>query len=317
MHPELKNRLRSLAKFFDPNRTMRDLARNSIGRFHYRNARLLSAVDGNRRLAEIVASGMPAAAGKIGASELKVVRHFLLRQQGNAAPYPRRLREEVLVGPGVFPATDAGFDRFCRRWLVALRKVDLLAVWFNRGERRIVADYCPAASLCELTGLEPYYHGEPWSRHLAGKTVLVVSPFARSIEGQYRKRGAVWGAGQQVLPDFDLKTLRCPLSAALIDPTFPDWCTMCDDLAARMARIRFDVVLVGAGALSIPLCATARDLGRIGIHLGGSTQILFGIKGARWDTHPAISPFYNAAWVRPSRDETPALHKAVENGAYW
>ena len=53
------------------------------------------------------------------------------------------------------------------------------------------------------------------------------------------------------------------------------------------------------------------------IHLGGATQILFGIKGHRWDTHDVISSFYNDHWVRPSKEETPEKAKINEEGCYW
>jgi hypothetical protein len=40
-----------------------------------------------------------------------------------------------------------------------------------------------------------------------------------------------------------------------------------------------DLVLVGCGAYSIPLLAWAKEYGKVGIHLGGTIQLLFGIKG--------------------------------------
>ena len=44
----------------------------------------------------------------------------------------------------------------------------------------------------------------------------------------------------------------------------------------------YDVVLIGAGAFSLPLVAHAKRRGKVGIHMGGSLQILFGILGKRW-----------------------------------
>ena len=57
--------------------------------------------------------------------------------------------------------------------------------------------------------------------------------------------------------------------------------------------------------------------GRKAVHLGGATQILFGIKGKRWDAHEVISGLYNEHWVRPSTDETPQRKNVVEGGTYW
>ena len=46
-------------------------------------------------------------------------------------------------------------------------------------------------------------------------------------------------------------------------------------------------------------------------------QLLFGIKGKRWDDHPIISKLYNSAWVRPAESETPPSKSVVEGGSYW
>nr|WP_162051116.1 MULTISPECIES: hypothetical protein [unclassified Lentimonas] len=83
-----------------------------------------------------------------------------------------------------------------------------------------------------------------------------------------------------------------------------------------MANIDFDVALIGAGAWSIPLATHAKALGKIGIHLGGTTQILFGIKGKRWEKggEPA---YYNDSWVRPNAAETRSGVNKIESGCYW
>ena len=65
------------------------------------------------------------------------------------------------------------------------------------------------------------------------------------------------------------------------------------------------------------LAAHARDTGHVAIQMSGATQLLFGIKGRRWDTHPQISKLYNPAWVRPAPAEQPANKQAVEGGSYW
>ena len=49
------------------------------------------------------------------------------------------------------------------------------------------------------------------------------------------------------------------------------------------------------------------------IHAGGATQLLFGIKGKRWDE----CGFYNDYWVRPSEREKPLGYEKVEGGCYW
>ena len=52
--------------------------------------------------------------------------------------------------------------------------------------------------------------------------------------------------------------------------------------------------------------------------LGASVQLLFGIRGARWESSPELRPMLaNPAWVRPAESERPEGFKTVEDGAYW
>jgi hypothetical protein len=152
---------------------------------------------------------------------------------------------------------------------------------------------------------------------LAGKRVLVISPFAATIEQQYRKRRRLWPTNPEVLPDFDLSVLRSPLSAFLAPPEYPDWFAALDAMKEQMASLKFDAVIVGAGAWSLPLVAYGKQLGAWSIHMGGATQLLFGIKGGRWDNFTKVASLYNDDWTRPSTTETPGNVALVEGGCYW
>jgi hypothetical protein len=84
--------------------------------------------------------------------------------------------------------------------------------------------------------------------------------------------------------------------------------------------IDFDICLIGAGAYGLPLAYFAKTIGKQAIHLGGVTQILFGIKGRRWekdDYADSTAKMFNEHWIRPMESETPALKDRVENGCYW
>lgn len=50
-----------------------------------------------------------------------------------------------------------------------------------------------------------------------------------------------------------------------------------------MDAVDYDIVLLGCGAYGFPLAAYAKRRGKQAIHMGGSLQLLFGIKGKRWE----------------------------------
>ena len=45
----------------------------------------------------------------------------------------------------------------------------------------------------------------------------------------------------------------------------------------------YDICLIGAGAYGFPLAAHVKRKGKKAIHLGGALQLLFGVKGKRWE----------------------------------
>ena len=67
------------------------------------------------------------------------------------------------------------------------------------------------------------------------------------------------------------------------------------------------------------ICDFIKRLGKPSIHLGGGNQLLFGIKGGRWngwDDDDSV-PWYNSEeWIRPLPEETPPNTHLMGN-EYW
>ena len=120
-----------------------------------------------------------------------------------------------------------------------------------------------------------------------------------------------------VLPAFELKTIKAVQSIAGEDVPYRDWFEALDSMKAQMDSMDYDIAIIGCGAYGFHLAAHAKRMGKKAVHLGGATQILFGIKGKRWDELPEVSKFYNEYWVYPSPDETPQNKGRVEGGCYW
>lgn len=287
-----------------------------IERAKYFGTPVADAEAGNDYLRDCLATNRPLAAGKIGEVELGALLHRMSRAQATVVDWGRHT-DRLYLNAGVFPPTAEAISRFCDAYGRSLRDLDVLAVWFRFGENRVRKVYAPEARAVQLRALEPYFYAQPWSAALADKRVLVITPFADTVRAQYARREHIWPNNPAVLPKFHLDTLRCPLSAALTAPRFADWTEALEAMQAEMSRREFDVVLVGAGAWGLPLVAHAKRLGRSGLHLGGSTQILFGIRGARWDMNPAFQSFFNDAWVRPEASDRPENFLKIENGCYW
>ncbi len=311
MRDELIDRAKSLLRPIVRHRTL-------VERAKYIGTPILDPQAVDDRIAKSLLEGVPQALGKIGSSELGGLRRF---EGGKGSDGICRRwgwhRRRLNLNAGVYPADDATLSRFCLSYGRTLRELDLLAVWFHLGERRLVTKFASQAALTSLTALEPFYHHRPWSQHLSRKRVLVISPFSETIKSQYARRTEVWRNKPEVLPAFELYTLRCPLSAVLVEPEFPDWFTALKAMQQEMSRRAYDVLIVGAGAWSLPLTAYAKREGKWAIHLGGATQLLFGIRGGRWDDNSFLQTMYNEAWVRPGPADRPRTLSRIENGCYW
>ena len=108
-----------------------------------------------------------------------------------------------------------------------------------------------------------------------------------------------------MLPPFHLQTFRSVQSLAGIQTPFKDWFEAYKFMCEGIAKIDFDVAIVGCGAYGLPIGSFIKgELKKTAIHLGSATQILFGIKGKRWDDIPFFRDhLYNEHWTRPSEDE--------------
>ena len=275
--------------------------------------------EGQDTIADLLVENRPLMISRLGSVELSCLRFYLERRQGTKRPYRSRTCALMANPAGFFPIRDDLLDSFAELYLQELRKSDLMGVWFNLYEDVVCNRYCPDAALVDFDCLEPFRFEKPWSRHLAGRTVLVVHPFAASIRKQYQDKRHLLFTDQAVLPDFELKTLRSVQSIDGVRGRFVTWFDAYRHMCDEVAKISFDICIIGAGAYGLPLAAFVKDLGRQAIHLGGVTQILFGIKGKRWETQYADSTakLFNEHWTRPLPEETPENMNQIEKGCYW
>lgn len=173
-----------------------DLYRGLRFTMKYRGVDILPAAAGNDLARDLLESGQPFLFGRCGATEMRTVADWL---QNGGHNFTDRTRADIRNLSGVFPTDDATLDKFCRLYVKTAQSAELLALW-NVGAEREVIRGCDATRFTELRALEPYYHARPWSAALAGKRVLVVHPFRRTILAQYEKRTQLF-PGKDVLPE--------------------------------------------------------------------------------------------------------------------
>lgn len=276
----------------------------------------------NRILSDAIRGEKPFMASRFGNTEIHVVTSLMKeRLCGINAADEQELNKwfgRLCTGAGFFPKKSELLDRYTDLMLDSCAQVDLLGMWHRHMEDYILRRYMKNAAITYLRWLEPWYSVHPWTEALKGKKVLVIHPFEKSIQEQYAKREKLF-PGTHILPEFDLKVLKAvQTSAGEEDQRFSDWFEALDYMYSCAMKIDFEVALIGCGAYGMPLAAMLKKSGKKAVHLGGVTQIMFGIKGKRW-VESAIDkkiPF-NEDWIYPAAEETPAEAEAVEAGCYW
>lgn len=252
---------------------------------------------------------------RFGNTELESLLKYRQVLKGNS-PFDSSDYQSLDTNAGFFPVTEDMLARFYQRMIADMSEVDLLGSWI-KGEEKFRHELINAKR-CRLRDLEPYYHQEPWSATLEGKRVLVVHPFAETIRQQYLRRSHLFPDGR-ILPCFELLTLKAVQSIGHSDGRlkYDNWFEALKAMEDSISNLNFEIAIIGCGAYGFPLAAHVKRLGRKAVHLGGATQILFGIRGKRWDSNASLVGFYNDAWVRPSNDERPDGFMDVEDGTYW
>ena len=196
-----------------------DLYRGLRFTMKYRGVDILPAAAGNDLARDLLESGQPFLFGRCGATEMRTVADWL---QNGGHNFTDRTRADIRNLSGVFPTDDATLDKFCRLYVKTAQSAELLALW-NVGAEREVIRGCDATRFTELRALEPYYHARPWSAALAGKRVLVVHPFRRTILAQYEKRTQLF-PGKDVLPELAcLTVIQAVQGLGGQDTGYADW----------------------------------------------------------------------------------------------
>lgn len=265
-----------------------------------------------RYIGDKIADGCPLMVARLGAVEVKAVLYGIL-------PPPIKylltnyVKRTLHTNAGFFPVDDDAIRQFAELMLDSMKQVDILASW--RLEELLFMPQLRRSVKIPLGELDPAIGKDyVWSSALEGKDVLVVHPFAESIQRQYEVNRKRLFDNPAVLPKFkSLQTIKAVQTIAGNTMGFKSWFDALEYMEKEISQRNFDIALIGCGAYGFPLAAYVKGMGRKAVHIGGALQLYFGIKGKRWDNRN----MYNEYWVSPSSDEKPRNLEKVENGCYW
>lgn len=267
----------------------------------------------NNKLKQYLTENKSFMSARLGATEAKAILY------PNFPKFFKLITKKIIfkrmfVWSGFFPINEKSIEKFSNLYKDELLNTDILTSW--RIEEKFIKEARIIKNKINLRELEPYYSNDPWTKLLSHKKVLVVHPFSETIINQYKNRNKIF-INQDILPEFEIDTVKAVQSLSGDDKRFQNWFEALDYMKDEISKKTFDIALIGCGAYGLPLAGHAKRLGKIAIHLGGCLQLLFGIKGKRWDNNPKVNKFYNDYWVRPLENDKPKNYLKVEDGCYW
>jgi hypothetical protein len=272
-------------------------------------------IDGNNYIKHQLKHNIPFAAGKIGGNELMLL-WFHNQKHCNWNPQFHKDCEQVA---GLYPTNVDTVNWFASEIYSNLKYLDLIAPWSKtlpEFEDYVINHTAVNAYRTLMEHLEPYFFDTPWTECLSGKNVVVFSPFADSISQNYKNFNNIWNG--KIAANFNLISIKYPTSIPI---THNSPHTTSFEIYNKYIDILhdtdFDVGIFGTGHTGLLFASECKKMGRTGIHMGGATQILFGIKGDRWSNRNNFTTFFNKHWTHPMESETPEHYKQVEGGCYW
>lgn len=296
----------------------------------------------NDKIYTLLSSGKPCMVSRFGTTEINCINNYLCIESKKPfftkcidyitdythTPWWNKDHWKIMsLWSGIFPPCEDTARRFSEIYLHDIPEIDLLAC------HQYYEKFMPLRDdviRVQLEMLYPFFVGRPWTRYLKGKKVLVVHPFEETIKLQYSKRELLF-KDKDILPEFQLKTLKAVQTIAGCKSQFSSWFEALDYMKNEMSKIDFDICIIGCGAYGLPLAAYVKIIGKQAIHLAGGTQLLFGILGNRWvkqygdvlhyrpgvDINVNYRPLFNDNWIYPLKEDTPSNAQIVEGACYW
>lgn len=284
---------------------------------HYAGKKVIEPNIGNEYLMKLIEKNEPFMAGRLGGTEIFVMAE-ILRSECLHKNYDMNRLKQLNLLSGFTESDNESYWKFNHIMLESVKNCDLMGVWYNQMEDWVCKKYMSRESVLTDRIMYDFWNWDkPFSSALKGKKVLVIHPFAETIKSQYKNREKIF-ENIDVLPDFELITLKAVQTLAdNEDARFSTWFEALDYMYCEAMRYDFDIALIACGAYGFPLAAKIKKAGKSAIHMGGVLQVLFGIKGTRWDSIPEVQNIYNDYWVRPNEKEQIKNGKVIENACYW
>lgn len=245
------------------------------------------------------------------------------------ACFPSKINQPAMKNnAGVQISNAQSCKKWCKEYLKAFENCSMYGGWGKNNEdlvyRGIESAHLEIEYICEgkprfwshCLDVFDQIERRAWTLGLAGKRILIVSAFAKSMREKLPFLDKIYG--KDIFPNCTFQFIIPPQTHAS-NPS-REWDVELDEFYEKLDKVTdYDVALVSAGGNGNLICNHIYEKGHSAIYVGGVLQMFFGLLGGRWlDERSAIVRMYlNEYWSRPKEEERPIDYKNIENGAYF
>ncbi len=276
------------------------------------------------------------ASAKIGKSQQHWMYYEIFltkeREEERLKQFQKDLLFHGLKQEGIFPAKPDFYLKYNKFYIEQVRNLDSLGIFYYPWELEMIRYYQLNCKIIyypdqfpHKTWIDEFYPlGEEtcYLEFFKNKKLLLISPFAQLLreratqyifEGIWSKVGLKWFSPQKV------DALEFPYGFSReTQEKYPTVRDLFEEIVAEIDKKDFDIALVSAAGLAIPIVSYIKSIGKIGIDLGGHQQILFGVIGKRWrDRQRWKEQLFNEYWIDMPAKYRPKETDVCDRGAYW
>jgi hypothetical protein len=333
MAPLLHQLKQKLKKNTVTRKTIVPLARRVIPAVH---RKLLERIVISRRdylddLRAAIEKNRGYAAGKLGVSQKYWMYYKILLEKENDPDSLRRYEETLahhgLKQCGVFPADRAFYLKFNDFYVPHVKNLDCIGLFLRTPELEIIKYYQLKNKfifypLQEPDRSSPNDEKNCYLQFFRDKKILLVCPFAGILKERATRETfeSVWSkTGKKWFYPLAVDSLEFPYGFSKeTQKRYPTALELYKHIIAEIDNRDFDIALVAASGLAIPIVSHIKNRGKVAIDLGGHLQIIFGVLGKRWRTFKGWDRLYfNDSWIDMPAEYRPKETDVCDKGAYW
>ena len=275
----------------------------------------------NQFIKEQIESGKPFFIGRIAGIELKIAYSIQHRRPIDMM----NEIEELENNAGIHINDIQSLYMYVDALLASYDHCTAIAEWETTGKvfaitgdgQKLIAERTPRIPKIIAQSLEPYYVRNSWMPALRGKRILIIHPFAKTIQQQLPHLSSIF-PDREWFPECTIHCIAPPLTLAR-NHQHKDWKIHLDDFLVTLSKEKdVDIALVAAGGYGMLISDYLyTKMNTSVLYIGGALQLFFGIIGKRWFTNKDILTLMNDNWIRPDPADKPANFIKVEKGCYW